>query len=82
MDARESDKQRGKPVVDLVHIPLCVKDLENVTFIGATLQEPLKGNLTKFLQKNSDGFACTVADMPGIDLELITHKLNMDPNQK
>ncbi|XP_074359600.1 uncharacterized protein LOC141699509 [Apium graveolens] len=33
-------------------------------------------------QKNSDVFAWTAADMPGIDQNLITHRLNVDPTRK
>ncbi|KAL8155150.1 hypothetical protein AgCh_000513 [Apium graveolens] len=55
---------------------------EKVTFVGATLEEPLRGKLVKFLQENSDVFTWSVADMPGIDPELITHKLNVDLSQK
>lgn len=82
MDARENDEQRGKPVEDLVPIPLCANDPEKVTYIGATLQEPLKGKMIKFLQENSHEFAWTTTDITGIDPGLITHKLNMDPNRK
>ncbi|XP_074336006.1 uncharacterized protein LOC141673172 [Apium graveolens] len=51
-------------------------------FIGASLDKPLKGQLTTFLQKNSDVFAWTTDDMHGIDPNLITHRLNIDPTRK
>ncbi|KAL8091671.1 hypothetical protein AgCh_034076 [Apium graveolens] len=79
---RENDEKRGKPIEDLVSIPLAPEDPEKVTFVGATLEEPLRGKLVKFLQENSDVFAWSVTDMPGIDPELITHKLNVDLNRK
>ncbi|XP_074378433.1 uncharacterized protein LOC141719975 [Apium graveolens] len=82
MDVRENDEKRGKPAEDLVSIPLDPKYPERMTFIGATLEEPLRGKLVKFLQENSDVFAWSAADMPGIDPELITHKLNVDPSRK
>ena len=66
----------------MVPIPLDFIDPEKVTYIGATLKDPLKGRLIKFLQENSDVFAWIAADMPGIDPELITHKLNVDPTRK
>ena len=66
----------------MVSIPLAPEDPGKVTFIGATLEEPLRGKLVKFLQENSDVFAWSATDMPGIDPELITHKLNVDPNRK
>ncbi|KAL8134606.1 hypothetical protein AgCh_009579 [Apium graveolens] len=81
LDIRKNDEKRGKPAEDLVSIPLAPEDPEKVTFVGATLKEPLKEKLVKFLQENSDVFAWSAADMPGIDPELITHKLNVDPNR-
>ena len=48
-------------------IPLAPEDPEKVIFIRATQEEPLKGKLVKFLQENSDMFAWSAADMPGID---------------
>ncbi|KAL8088130.1 hypothetical protein AgCh_038050 [Apium graveolens] len=82
LDIRENDEKRGKPAEDLVSIPLAPEDPEKVTFVGATLEEPLRGKLVKFLQENSNVFGWSAADMTGIDPELITHKLNVDPNRK
>ena len=82
MDVHNNEEIRGKLAEDLIPIPLIPRDLEKVTYIGESLQEPLKGRLTKFLQENHDVFAWTAADMPGIDPSLITHKLNMDPKRK
>ncbi|XP_074324003.1 uncharacterized protein LOC141660923 [Apium graveolens] len=58
------------------------EDPEKVTYIGASLDKPLKGRITTFLQENRDVFAWTEADMPGIDPNLITHRLNVDPTRK
>ncbi|XP_074325323.1 uncharacterized protein LOC141662425 [Apium graveolens] len=82
MDDRENDELRGKPAEDLVPIPLDPLDLGKVTYIGASLDKPLKGRMTTFLQENNDVFAWTAADMPGIDPNLITHRLNVDPTRK
>ncbi|KAL8114078.1 hypothetical protein AgCh_021094 [Apium graveolens] len=76
MDVRENDENRGRPAEELVSVPLDPENPERMAFIGATLEEPLRGKLVKFLQGNSDVFAWSAADMPGIDPELITHKLN------
>ena len=57
-------------------------DPNKVTNIGALLLEPLKAEITKFLKENSDIFAWTAADMPGISPDLITHKLNIDSSRK
>ena len=82
LDIRENDEKRGNLAEDLASIFLAPENPERVTFIGATLEEPLRGKLVKFLQENSDIFAWSAADMPGIDPELITHKLNVDLNRK
>ena len=37
------------------------------------------GRLIDFFRYNSDCFACSHADMHGIDLEIIMHKLQVDP---
>lgn len=82
MDGHDNDEQRGNPTEDLVPMPLSSENPEKVTFVGALLQEPLKGRLVKFLQENNNVFSWTIADMPGIDPELITHKLNINPDRK
>ncbi|XP_074356984.1 uncharacterized protein LOC141696753 [Apium graveolens] len=38
--------------------------------------------MTTLLQENNDIFSWTAADMPGIDPNLIPHRLNVDPNRK
>ena len=82
MDVHEREEQRGKPAEGLISIPLSLDDPSKVTSVGALLPKPLKAELTRFLQENSDIFAWTAADMPGISPDLITHKLNIDPNRK
>ncbi|XP_074355606.1 uncharacterized protein LOC141695252 [Apium graveolens] len=82
MDVRENNELQGKPSEDLVPIPLDPLEPEKVTYIEASLDKPLKGRMTNFLQENNDIFAWTVADMPGIDPNLITHRLNVDPTRK
>ena len=54
MDVREDEERRGKPAEDLIPIPLDTINLEKVTYVGASLQDPLKGNMIKFLQENND----------------------------
>ncbi|XP_074355740.1 uncharacterized protein LOC141695391 [Apium graveolens] len=79
---RENDELRGKPVVDLVPIPLDHLDPEKVTYIGESLDKPLKGQMITFLQENGVVFAWTAADIPGIDPNLITQRLNVDQTRK
>ena len=67
---------------NLIPIPLDHKDPTKVTYIGASLQGPSNEKLIKFLQENTDVFTWITAEMPGIDPQLITHKLNMDSLRK
>ena len=82
MDVRNDEERRGKPAENLVPIPLIQGEPDKVTYVGALLPEFLKTKLTSFLQENSNVFAWTAGDMPGIDPQLITHKLNVDPERK
>ncbi|XP_074351399.1 uncharacterized protein LOC141690504 [Apium graveolens] len=82
LDIHENDEKRGKLAEDLISVPLAPEDPRKVIFIGASLEETLRRKLVRFLQENKDVFAWTAADIPGIDMGLITHKLNMDPNRK
>ncbi|XP_074355783.1 uncharacterized protein LOC141695436 [Apium graveolens] len=76
------DRTGGQPAEDLVPIPFDPLDPEKVTYIGASLDKPLKDRIKTFLQENNDAFTWTVAKMPGIDPNLITHRLKVDPTRK
>ena len=82
MDVWEDEEQWGKLAEDLIPVPLDINDPEKVTYVGASLQEPLKGKMVAFLQENNNVFAWIAADMPEIDPKLITQKLNVDPMRK
>ncbi|XP_072062128.1 uncharacterized protein [Arachis hypogaea] len=49
------------------------------TNIEAKLKEDLKQKLVRLLRENSDLFAWKASDMPGIDPELMSHKLSVYP---
>lgn len=53
---------------------------ERVTKLGITLSKEFEEGLIDLLRRNSDAFAWTAADMPGIDSEFICHHLTMNPN--
>ncbi|XP_074344711.1 uncharacterized protein LOC141683811 [Apium graveolens] len=82
MNVRENEELWGKPSEGLIPIPLDPLDLDKVTYAGASLEKPLKGRLTTFLQENNDIFSWIAADMPRIDPDLTTHKLNVNPTRK
>ncbi|XP_072054268.1 uncharacterized protein [Arachis hypogaea] len=52
------------------------------TNIGANLKEDLKKKLIRLLQENFDLFVWKASDMPGIDLELMPHKLSVYPDPR
>src|SRR4051812_7613496 len=79
MDNREElHLKRGEPVEDIARIPLEGPG-ERYLQIGATLEEPVRGNLVKLLKDNLDIFAWSSADMPGISPTVATHKLSVQP---
>ena len=59
--------------------PLTEGDQTRYLKIGSKLTEGLRRRLVDFLRSNSDCFAWSHADMPGIDPEIIMHKLQVDP---
>ena len=60
-------------------MPLTEGDLTRHLKIGSKLTEGLRRRLIEFLRSNYDCFAWSDADMPGIDPEVIMHKLQVDP---
>ncbi|KAL0446596.1 UNVERIFIED_CONTAM: hypothetical protein Slati_1787500 [Sesamum latifolium] len=58
------------------------RDPDKTTRIGSHLGEEAKKEITLCLQRNADIFAWTPQDLEGIDPQVITHHLNIDPNCK
>ncbi|KAK3020961.1 hypothetical protein RJ639_046325 [Escallonia herrerae] len=75
----ETKTQRGKPVKDLVHVEIHTREGD---MTGSGLTEELKLKLVNLRQNYADVFAWMVADMPGIDPEVIMHRLNGDLAKK
>ncbi|KAK3013410.1 hypothetical protein RJ639_008269 [Escallonia herrerae] len=76
-DLREDTKmQRGEPVEDLVSIEVYPGEENKTVRIDSNLKENTKLELVNLLRTYADIFAWTAADMPGIDPEIITHRLN------
>ena len=57
-------------------------NLEKFTRIGTSMGEKMKQEYVGFLKKSIDVFAWSREDMPGIDLSVITHCLNVSPSYK
>uniref|UniRef100_A0A0D3DLH1 Uncharacterized protein n=1 Tax=Brassica oleracea var. oleracea TaxID=109376 RepID=A0A0D3DLH1_BRAOL len=66
-------------VEEMDEVPLTEGDQTRHLKIGSKLTEGLRRRLIDFLRSNSDCFACSHTDMPGIDPEIIMHKLQVDP---
>ncbi|KAJ9556001.1 hypothetical protein OSB04_010615 [Centaurea solstitialis] len=58
------------------------KHPDRKVFVGATLTPDIKNSIISFLQEHSDCFAWSHEDMVGIDPNIISHKLNVDPTFK
>ncbi|KAJ9558342.1 hypothetical protein OSB04_012956 [Centaurea solstitialis] len=58
------------------------KHPDRKVFVGATLTPDIKSEIISFLQEHSDCFAWSHEDMVGIDPDIISHKLNVDPSFK
>ena len=81
LDMRDEVLTRPEPSEELEPVSLD-DDPEHLAYIGSKLAEDLKGLLTQFLRHNKDVFSWKQADMGGIDLTVITHKLNASPSFK
>ncbi|XP_077242376.1 uncharacterized protein LOC143882870 [Tasmannia lanceolata] len=78
LDLRD-EAQGTQPAEDLVSVPLCENDDEKVVQIGSSLDDGARHSLTQFLQDNADVFAWAPTDMPGINPEVSSHRLGVDP---
>ena len=67
----------AEPTEALEDIPLDEDDPGKSTRIGADLDGKIKKDLIRFLRENIDVFSWSHENMPGIDLNVITHRLNV-----
>ncbi|KAL0400247.1 UNVERIFIED_CONTAM: hypothetical protein Sradi_2368000 [Sesamum radiatum] len=71
-----------QPAEELLNIEIIPENPDKATRIGSHLDEEAKKEITLFLQRNVDIFAWTPQDLEGIDPQVITHHLNIDPSYK
>ncbi|KAL0414914.1 UNVERIFIED_CONTAM: hypothetical protein Sradi_1693100 [Sesamum radiatum] len=71
-----------QPAGELLNIEIIPGNLNKTTRIGSHLGEEAKKEITLCLQRNADIFAWTPQDLEGIDPQVITHHLNIDPSYK
>ena len=78
LDPREeADTKKVEASSDLVPIVLDDAKPEHIVMIGAHLSAILKCQLGSTLREHKDVFAWMNVDMPGIDPEVIAHRLNV-----
>ena len=77
---------KPEPVPEPSEVPQEVKvihrDPSKVLKIGSSLSASEKTKITKFLKENQDTFTWKHEDMPGINGEVIQHRLNVNPECK
>ncbi|KAL0457060.1 UNVERIFIED_CONTAM: hypothetical protein Slati_1045200 [Sesamum latifolium] len=71
-----------QPAEELLNIEIMPGNPNKTTRIGSHLDEEAKKEVTLCLQRNADIFAWTPQDLEGIDPQVITHHLNIDPSYK
>ena len=74
---KEEDKVEALEIVELAK-----REKNKTTRIGTTLSPEIRIRLVQFLKENQDVFAWSHEDILGISLEVIQHKLNIDPERK
>ena len=87
-DLKEQKREKKDPLNAKLLRPIPDGDFELVSFgndpsknfkIGKDLPELVKAQLTACLRENTDLFAWSAADMPGIDPSVACHQLTVDP---
>ena len=78
----EERRVAAEPTEVLEDILLEEGNPEKFTRIGTSMKEKTMQDLLQFLRKSIDIFAWSHEDMPGIDLSVNTHRLNVHPSSK
>ncbi|GAV67853.1 hypothetical protein CFOL_v3_11357 [Cephalotus follicularis] len=73
------EPERPQPVEDVIQVPLEEGNTERVFQVGSQLGEVEKGELITFLQDNRDVFDWSTEEVPGINANVMVHKLSVDP---
>ena len=68
-----------EPVEELEEVVLDESRLGRTTRMGTLASPMIHQDLVGFLRMNQDVFAWSHEDMPGIDLSIIVHRLNVNP---
>ena len=68
------------PVKELTQVALNPGSPDHLVSIGSLLSPELQGKLVQFLQQNQDVFAWSHKDIPKINPQIMSHRLNVDPS--
>ena len=76
-------EEKDKDKVEVLEtVELADRQATKTTRIGTTLNPGMRAKLIQFFKENLDIFAWSHEDMPSIPLEIIQHKLNVNPDRK
>ncbi|GAV80816.1 hypothetical protein CFOL_v3_24276 [Cephalotus follicularis] len=75
----DMEPERPQPVEDVLQVPVEEGSDEKLLQVGSQLGEVEKEELITFLCDNKDVFAWSAEEVPGISLEVMVHKLSVDP---
>ncbi|XP_072052157.1 uncharacterized protein [Arachis hypogaea] len=81
LDPRADVLERPKPSDDLQKVYFN-NDPNKFTYVGTSISKAELQAITSFLQENADLFAWKPADMPGIDPQVISHKLAINSSAR
>ena len=81
LDMRDEVTTRPAPLEELEPVQLGDQP-EHFVYIGSELAEDIRSPFIRFLEQNMEVFAWKQEDISGVDLEMITHKLNVNPSFK
>ena len=81
LDMRDEVSIRPTPLEELEPVQLDDQSV-HLVYIGSKWDKEVKDLLIHFLKHNIEVFAWKLEDMGGIDLAVITHKLNISPSFK
>ena len=83
IDPRSTDEEgTTRPIEDLVDLPVDDKEPSKVLKIEKNLSDEIRKVISEFLRQNLDVFTWAHSDMEGIDLNIMSHHLNIDPRRK
>ena len=77
IEEKEEEKVEALETVELVD-----GEPMKITRVGTTMSADTKKKVVQFLKENLDIFTWSHEDMPGISLEIIQHKLDVDLEKK